>query len=190
MKLFIVRHGETEANIAKRYLGHSDSPLTEVGTTQAQNVATQLNTAGITAIYSSDLPRAITSASFLSQAICIPVITDNRLRELDFGIFECKTYAEAMHTHPHELKRWYGNWEHNSPPGGESLQALRQRVHSFLASLVTKKHEVVALYTHGGVCDLLLSEASGGPFVASLTQPGHYFELLLTDTNLGWQLNS
>ena len=190
MKLFVVRHGETEANLAKRYLGHSDSPLTEVGTTQARNVATQLGTAGITGIYASDLPRAVASASFLSQAIRIPIITEKRLRELDFGIFDSMTYAQAMHAYPQEVQRWYDDWEHNSPPDGESLRALRLRLHSFLSMLVTTKHKAVALYTHGGVCDLLLSEASGGPFRPSLTRPGQYSELLLMESNLGWQLNS
>ncbi|MDP3488231.1 MAG: histidine phosphatase family protein [Bacillota bacterium] len=190
MKLFVVRHGETEANLAKRYLGHSDSPLTEVGTIQARHVATQLSTVGITGIYSSDLPRSIASASFLSQSICIPIITDNRLRELDFGIFDSMTYAEAMHAYPQEVQRWYDDWEHNFPPEGESLSALQQRVHSFLSMLVTKKHKAVALYTHGGVCDLLLSDASGGPFVASRARPGQCFELLLLPTCQGWQLNS
>ncbi|MBT9135609.1 MAG: Adenosylcobalamin/alpha-ribazole phosphatase [Firmicutes bacterium] len=190
MKLFVVRHGETEANLAKRYLGHSDSPLTEAGITQARHVATRLSTVGITGIYSSDLARTISSASFLSQSICVPIITDNRLRELDFGVFDFMTYTEALNAYPQEVQRWYADWEHNSPPEGESLSALQQRVHSFLSMLVTKEHEAVALYTHGGVCDLLLSEASGRPFAASRASPGQCFELLLLPTCQGWQLRS
>ncbi|MBS3937896.1 MAG: histidine phosphatase family protein [Peptococcaceae bacterium] len=190
MKLFVVRHGETEANLAKRYLGHSDSPLTEAGTTQVRHVATRLKTEGITGIYSSDLARSIASASFLSRNIGIPVIKDSRLRELDFGVFDFMTYVEALNAYPQEVRSWYDDWEHSFPPQGESLSALQQRVHSFLSMLVRKNHKVVALYTHGGVCDLLLSEASGRSFVASQSRPGQCFELLLLPTCQGWQLHS
>ena len=190
MKLYVIRHGETEANLNRRYLGHGDSPLTARGVDQAKRVANRLGCMGITAIYSSDLPRAMTSASFLSETLDIPIITDRRLREVDFGLLDSLTYAEAMHAHRAAVERWYADWEHNAPPGGENLHALSLRVHAFLSMLGSTKHEVVALYTHGGVCDLLLSDALARPFVPAVAKPGGYLELLLLPTPQGWRLSS
>jgi len=132
MKLIIVRHGETEANVARRYLGQCDSSLTAEGREQARNAAMTLKGSGIEAIYSSDLPRAIISASYLAEHLGLPVVTDERLRELNFGLIEHMTYEEAMNRYPVEVTRWYSDWESNSPPGGESLCDLRHRVWSFL----------------------------------------------------------
>lgn len=189
MRVIVFRHGQTEANVSRRYLGHSDSPLTPLGIEQAKAIAAQYHSANIAAIFSSDLPRAVKSASFLATKLNVKVLTDKRLRELSFGQVELLTYTEAMQAHPSEMTRWYNNPYVNPPPGGESLSDLRQRIYSFLSMLIGSPYETVAVFTHGGVCDLLLSEATGNPFVAACTQPGQAVELVLSSGSQGLQLS-
>lgn len=150
LHLILVRHGETEWNAQHRYQGQSDVPLSALGVQQAQLVAERLVDQEIDAIYASDLKRAWKTATAIAEKIGTPVVAEERLRELKFGILEGLTFDEAQAKYPEMIATWLEDT--NQPPqGGESLIDLNKRIRSLLDDL-QKKHDgqIVLLVAHGG----------------------------------------
>lgn len=152
MRLIWIRHGETEGNQMKRYIGHLNEPLAETGKAQALKLAETLSHEEIDFVVTSDLKRATETAHpFLQKHPGLPVEVTPSLRECSFGIWEGKTYQEAE-----ELAKdaWW-NWIHDpirfAPPKGESLMDLHHRLLRFLRELEQKRpRDTVAIFTHGG----------------------------------------
>jgi len=188
MRLFIIRHGETVANIENRYVGHTDSPLTALGQRQAEELAERLLLQNPEVIFHSDLPRAICTAMPLISRVCVPVFSDSRLRELSFGHIEGLNYTQAMEVYTKDIQEWYNDYEHKAPPGGETLAAMRDRVYTFLDELVVMPFQSAAVFTHGGVCKLLVAHATGRLFDEVLSYPGEMTEMLLIGVKNNWTL--
>ena len=188
MRLFIIRHGETVANIENRYVGHTDSPLTALGQRQAEELAERLLLQNPEVIFHSDLPRAICTAMPLISRVCVPVFSDSRLRELSFGHIEGLNYIQAMEVYTKDIQEWYKDYEHKAPPGGETLAAMRDRVYTFLGELVVMPFQSAAVFTHGGVCKLLIAHATGRLFDEVLSCPGEMTEMLLIGIKNNWTL--
>ena len=151
MKLYIARHGETAWNVENRVSGRTDIPLTERGMEQARLLAKNAMDKGIEVIIASPLLRARQTAQAVSDAIGIPVEIDERLIELDFGIFEGgpRTDPDFQYTRAQFPTRY---------PGGESAFQLAHRVYGCLED-VKKKYagKTVLLVCHGGVCRMVRS---------------------------------
>ena len=98
MKIYIVRHGQTEENLQRILQGHMPGTLTVQGKEQVQRAAEQLSKEGVkfTRIVSSDLKRAMDSAQIIADNINLPVIPMEILRERDWGKFTGMPIAEAM----------------------------------------------------------------------------------------------
>ena len=92
--LLLVRHGETDWNAEGRLQGHTDRPLNDFGRRQASALAERLAGDGITAVYSSDLSRALETAEILAARLELPVVTDPDLRERNWGSWEGLTGPE------------------------------------------------------------------------------------------------
>lgn len=148
--LVFVRHGETESNAEKRFMGHLDSPLSAFGRRQASAVAARLSRTHVDAIYASDLGRAAATAAKIGTACNLPVVYDVRLRERHAGIFQGLTHTEARKKFPID----YAETENPSPesaiPCGESAVDVRTRFLPFLDE-VCQHHagQTVVLVTHG-----------------------------------------
>jgi probable phosphoglycerate mutase len=123
----LLRHGQTPLSVEKRYAGTSDVPLTEVGVRQAVAAARRLASAGIDAIVSSPLQRAVRTAQEVSAVTGVPVLTDEGFRETDFGAWEGLTFAEVRQRWPAELTAWLADPE-VGPPDGESFAEVSKRV--------------------------------------------------------------
>ena len=96
MKLYFVRHGESEANTAHVISNHGwMHPLTETGQQQARDLAARLSPIGAKIIYTSPLRRAVETAEILALALKLPVQVDDALREYDCGDVEGKADAES-----------------------------------------------------------------------------------------------
>lgn len=153
MKLYIVRHAETEWNITGQAQGHHDSPLTDVGIEQSRDLASRfaLFAHEIEAFYSSDLGRCVQTANIISEAIGKnPVLTD-ALRE--------RSYGDYTGWHKDEVWKIVDINDLNaSAPGGESAKDLASRVDSFLDGLSDKTTLCVV---HDGVIRHLLGKALG-----------------------------
>lgn len=93
-KLVLVRHGQTDANLAGRFQGQQNVPLNKAGRRQAHVVAERLARIGPARVVSSDLDRAMTTAEAIAKACGVGVSCDQRLREIDVGLWQGRTSTE------------------------------------------------------------------------------------------------
>ena len=162
-RIIAVRHGETAWNVDSRIQGQLDIPLNEKGRWQAHRAARALAARGpVAAIYSSDLLRARETARSIGDATGLIVVTEQSLRERAFGSFEGQTFTELEASWPKETVRWRQRDPDWTPPGGESLTCVRERVLQITDALA-ERHigEQIVLVSHGGVLDALYRAATG-----------------------------
>lgn len=155
-RIVLIRHGETAWNVDTRIQGQLDQPLNDKGHWQARRVAQALADEGITALYSSDLQRAMQTATPLAQACGVAPRPEPGLRERAFGIFEGLTWAEIERDWPVESERWRRREPAFGPAGGETLAAFYERCVGCAVGLAQRHPgELLALVAHGGVLDCL-----------------------------------
>ncbi|MBN8441683.1 MAG: histidine phosphatase family protein [Thauera sp.] len=155
-RICLVRHGETDWNVARRLQGHLDIPLNENGMAQAASTARHLESLHFDAAYSSDLQRAWLTATAIAAQRPHAVQSEPRLRERHYGIFQGLTYDEAMARHPEAYARFKARDLAQPIPGdGESLVGFADRVTAALTQ-IAQRHpgEQVLVVTHGGVLDI------------------------------------
>ena len=92
--ILFARHGETDWNRARRYQGHADESLNELGRAQARQLAEELSARTISAVYSSDLRRASETAEIVAASLGLSVSLDARLREIDVGSWQGICHAD------------------------------------------------------------------------------------------------
>lgn len=127
-RLLMLRHGQTELSVHRRYSGRGNPELTELGCRQAEAAAAYLGNRGdITAVVSSPLQRAHDTAQAAAKALGLDVTVDEDLIETDFGDWEGLTFAEASAADPGLHSRWLRDTS-VPPPGGESFDAVHARV--------------------------------------------------------------
>ena len=161
LHLMLVRHGETEWNVQRRYQGQSDVPLSEIGNQQAESIAGRLAGQEIDAIYASDLKRAWQTAQVIAAQIGLDVISEPRLRELKFGILEGLTFEEAEEKYPEMITAWLDDFN-NTPERAETIDMFNARIVSLLDDLKRKHDEqVVLLVGHGGSLSEILRVVLG-----------------------------
>jgi len=151
-QVIIVRHGQTEWNIAGIRQGHLDSRLTEKGIAQAKALAQRLARERFTALYSSDLGRAMQTAMAVADLTGHEIVTDARLRERHLGIFQGLTAAAIMDKYPEERRQFRTLGPDYVLPGGESMRQQVERNVAYLDELAAKhRGEQIVVVTHGGV---------------------------------------
>ena len=127
-RLLLLRHGQTELSVERRYSGRGNPALTEVGRQQADAAARYLaQRGGIAAVLSSPLQRAYDTATTAAKALGLDVTVDDDLIETDFGAWEGLTFAEASQHDPELHRRWLRDTS-AMPPGGESFDSVLDRV--------------------------------------------------------------
>ncbi len=166
-RTFLVRHG-TPTDVVGRCIGHCDVSLSENGREEMRRLASSFPSPA-QRILSSDLTRAAESARVLSAAMCIPVITDPRLREMDFGDWDGRRWDDIHATDAAALSQWSRDFVNVSPPGGESLAKLAARVVVWLNDPMTVRSEGEAsasttiVVAHAGVIRAIICLAEGLP---------------------------
>jgi broad specificity phosphatase PhoE len=150
LRLLLVRHGVTDWNAARRYQGHTDTPLNDEGRRQAHLLAHTLAGETVSRLYASDLKRAAETAAVIAEALGVHVESTKALREMRFGVLEGRTWAEAHASDPEMLAAWLADRD-SPPPGGETQTAFTARVADFLAC-IRREHdgETVLIVAHGG----------------------------------------
>ena len=93
-EIYLIRHGESQANERDVFLGHGDLDLTEKGKKQAELTAEYLKACHFDVIYSSDLLRAYHTAEATAKKVGLPIVKDERLREIDAGEWDFKTFDD------------------------------------------------------------------------------------------------
>jgi probable phosphoglycerate mutase len=156
----IVRHGETDWNVAGRLQGWRDSPLTVTGRAQAAAVAARLAGEPIDALVASDLGRTQATAAPIAAGLGLPVGPDAALRERCYGILEGMTWAEIEHRHADAYRRLIARDQDYGVPEGESGIQFRNRVFDAFDRLAALHCEArVAVVTHGGVLGVVYRRA-------------------------------
>lgn len=127
-RLLLLRHGQTDLSVGRRYSGRGNPPLTELGRRQADAAAAYVGRrGGIAAVVSSPLQRAHDTASAAAKALALDVIVDDDLIETDFGAWEGLTFLQASQADPELHRRWLRDTAVR-PPGGESFDEVHTRV--------------------------------------------------------------
>jgi broad specificity phosphatase PhoE len=161
--IYLVRHGETDWNIAGRWQGHSNVPLNDEGRRQAERLACRLaeQATRFDALYSSDLSRAWETAEILGRAIDRSPVPAQALREIDLGAWSGKTHAEIARDYPDEWARARVG-EDIPRGGGETFAALQARVAAWL-DRAADHHAggTICAVTHGGCIRSILLTARG-----------------------------
>ena len=160
-KLLLVRHGLTEFNDTRRFMGYSDIDLNDVGYQQAESLHQRLAEAKIDVVYSSDLKRSLVMAEIICSGHEVEIVTCPELREVNYGSIEGLTFQEISQRYP-EVAELIRNFNLKlSFPGGESFMEFIERVTRFLDRL--SQHEpsdTILIVSHSGplrtlVCSLL-----------------------------------
>jgi broad specificity phosphatase PhoE/ribonuclease HI len=148
-RLLLLRHGQTEYSAQRRYSGHGDLPLTELGESQAAASAARLSTAqGVAAVISSPLLRARQTAKPVADALGVPLVVHDGLIETDFGAWEGLTFAEARQRDPDVHARWLVDTSVPAPEG-ESMEAVHRRVRRVRDQLIGEYRDAtLVVVTH------------------------------------------
>jgi len=168
MKLYIVRHGETNYN--KKYLlqGEVDLELNEYGRQLARLTADGLRTVHFERAYCSPLIRARETAQIILGERKVPLYPDDRIREISFGEYEGLCYrGEGYNVPDPEFNDFFDAPEkYKTPPGGESLRAVIERTGEFWESLIhdpENEGKTILIVSHGGAIRGLLSYIQKSP---------------------------
>jgi broad specificity phosphatase PhoE len=156
--VIIIRHGQSQGNAEGRFGGHTDTPLSPRGRKQAQATARALASEKFDAIYSSDLPRAIETASPLAKLTGVSLETTDALRERSVGVMEGLTFEEAAEQHPEQYQALLRRDFEHVLLGGESYRQTLDRASRQLDEAIEQhKGGRIALFAHTGtICILIL----------------------------------
>ncbi|GAA1306784.1 bifunctional RNase H/acid phosphatase [Saccharothrix xinjiangensis] len=137
-RLHLLRHGQTELSVARRYSGRGNPRLTEVGRGQAEAAARRLGKlAGVAAVVSSPLARAQETARAVAAATGAELTTHEGLVETDFGEWEGLTFTEAAQRDPDVHGRWLSD-PTVPAPGGESFDEVLRRARRVKTDLIAR----------------------------------------------------
>lgn len=156
-RVFLVRHAQTVLNQADVFCGVTEVPLNSTGKAQALCLAELLRNESIQALYSSPQQRAVETAYPIASALGLDIQIRDALREIDFGSWENRSYANLYEEFPKEVLRWKeGSWL-ISPPGGETPQEVIARAtRCFMDFLRLHQGEAIVVVSHGTTLRLLL----------------------------------
>ena len=161
----MIRHGFSVANNEKRFAGHSDFPLTELGKLQAERCAAALADEKIDVIYASDLSRAFETAVPIAISHGLDVIPHKGLREIFAGEWEGKTFSELEEIYPESFGVWKSDLANAHPDGGESICQLYNRIIATMKELAQKNEgKTVCIATHATPVRSVCTAAMGQDF--------------------------
>lgn len=168
MRLYIIRHGETVWNVKRRLQGQTDTQLNENGRELARITAQALRNVPFDLAFTSPLQRAAETAEIILDGRNVPVIREERVREISFGVLEGRSILPDAHEMDDpDFHYFFDAPEKYCPPdGGESLDSLIKRTGDFLDELKTKKEfagKTILISTHGAASRALLSNITGYP---------------------------
>jgi alpha-ribazole phosphatase len=162
--IWLVRHGQTELNKARRYQGTTDAALTAFGMRQANALAERLRRMPFRVAIVSPSQRAKITAETILGDRDAPILADPRWAETNHGRWEGLTYAEVCARYPREAIERFADTLHGKPAGGESLAEVAQRVGKGWRELLQEyPGGRVLVVTHATPIQLVLCALSGMP---------------------------
>lgn len=168
MKLYFVRHGETDWNVVKRLQGRTDIPLNERGVELARRTGEALRDVSFTRAFASPLSRAMETARLILGEREIPVVPDERIIEIAFGEYEGMCSREDHYEIPDpDFRNFFQNpAAYRHPKGGESFEQLMERTKAFIRDITSREEweeEIILVATHGAAVRGLLNAVDGTP---------------------------
>lgn len=162
MKIYLVRHGQTELNAKGCYYGSLDPDLNREGVSQAELLKTFFDEVSISKAYVSPLTRARRTATIILEGSHqgVPIISDERLMEQHFGVLEGMTYQEIMDQKPEIMNAWNQDYDGYRIPEGESFAMVRQRIDDFVHDVLSKENKetgTMLIAAHKGTLGHLLA---------------------------------
>lgn len=158
--LYIMRHGKTDWNALHKLQGHTDIPLNEEGRNMAREAAEQYRLVHFDVCFSSPLVRAEETAQIVLKDRQIPIITDDRLMEMGFGIYE--GIQDSFQIPDCPINVLFKDPVHYQPvEGGESLEQLFERTGNFLKEVVKpllEQDKDVLIVGHGAMNSAIISQ--------------------------------
>ncbi len=165
--LLAIRHGETAWNNEGRFQGHLNSALNEEGLAQAQALGRRLALERFDLLLSSDLGRALQTASAVAMCTGHEIVVEPRLRERQMGIFQSLTAAEVEARFPDDYARFRSGDPDYAIPGGESMRQLQERSVACFSELAERYAGLtLVIISHGGVLAMLYRHATAMPLDA------------------------
>ncbi|MDI1241119.1 MAG: histidine phosphatase family protein [bacterium] len=157
-RLYLIRHGQSAGNAEGRFGGHGPTPLSDLGQRQAELTGEALAKENISAIYSSDLYRAVQTAEPLAGLTGVPVLTKTAFRERNVGVLEGLTFDESKLQHPKDYYALVNRNYHHVITGGESYRHLVKRAMDEIWEILRRHQgERVAIFSHtGAICFMTL----------------------------------
>ncbi|MFA5937229.1 MAG: histidine phosphatase family protein [Candidatus Paceibacterota bacterium] len=158
MKIYFVRHGQSESNKKGILTGHIDIPLSSEGIEQAKKTSLEISS-DFEEIYSSDLIRCKQTAEIINKKLNTSIKYDSRLRERNFGSLAGKSWEEVGQ----ELKEIDKNQKYDYQPyGGEHVDDVKKRIFSCIEEIKTKHpNKKILIVTSGGIIRLLHNMING-----------------------------
>ncbi|WP_336284728.1 adenosylcobalamin/alpha-ribazole phosphatase [Citrobacter arsenatis] len=164
MRLWLVRHGETEANVAGLYSGHAPTPLTERGIAQAQTLGTLLRNVPVDNVLCSELERARHTTQLILGDREVPVRNIPELNEMFFGDWEMRHHRDLAREDAENYAVWCNDWQNATPTNGEGFQAFSQRVERFITQLADYKAcQNLLVVSHQGVLSVMIARLLSMP---------------------------
>ena len=148
--ILLIRHGESEANLASVFAGNFNVDLTEIGLAQAQKTAEYVaQNYKVDAVYASDLLRAYKTGKAVADLLSLPVYADARLREISAGKWEGETFDALPKKYPADFSLWLTDIGNSRPTDGESVKQLGQRILSAVTDIAEKNDgKTLVIATH------------------------------------------
>lgn len=166
MKLYFIRHGQTDWNIEGKIQGSYDTELNDTGINQAIELANKVLDSNIkfSKIYSSKQTRALKTAEILSGYTKVDYIPVEGLEEINLGDWEGLTWKEARDKYPKEYEEWYHNRRYSRSHNGESYQDMLDRVLEVLHKIISTSNSDLVIVTHSAVIMCLQCFITDTPF--------------------------
>ena len=160
-KIILVRHGETEWNVAEIFRGRTDIELNETGIRQAELLAEYLSKTKIDAIYSSPLRRALKTAEIIAGYHQLDVDIDSGLTDFNFGKWQGLSHQEVKNKYRELHAEWINHPEQVKMPSGESLDVIRKRAMDVVTKIIARHEGTAVLVSHRVVNKVLICALLG-----------------------------
>ncbi|MCI8536414.1 MAG: histidine phosphatase family protein [Hungatella sp.] len=156
MNLYLIRHGQTDWNVAGKIQGSTDIPLNDMGKRQAGCLAKGMESRPVTKVYTSKLKRAYETGYAIAESQKVPVEQIPGLEEVGYGVWEGLTTNEIAEKYPKELEQWYLSPVDVAPPQGESQTEVYERCGKAIDRIMAEAKGDVAIVSHGATVVFLL----------------------------------
>ena len=166
MKLYFIRHGQTDWNNEGKIQGSQDTELNDIGINQAIELSKKVLESNIefSKIYSSKQKRALKTAEILSHYTNVNYIHIDGLEEINLGDWEGLSWKAVRDTYPKEYDEWYSNRRYSKSHNGESYQDMLDRVLEALHRIIAINNDDLVIVTHSAVIMCLQCFLTDTPF--------------------------